>query len=119
MTTDAKHYTQDKIECTDLLIDVSESATVSNALDLRGKVLVALVMPSALTSTAITFTGSTDGTTYSSMTNSSGSAITCTVAASKHVILTPTDFYGARFLKLTMGSSEGADRTIIAVMRVI
>jgi hypothetical protein len=119
MTTDQKNFIQDMIECTDLLIDVSEDNDLSNALDLRGKVLVALVMPATITSTVITFSGSTDGTTYNTITNTSGVALSCTVSASRHVCIVPIDFASIRFLKLVMGSAELADRTIIAVMRSV
>jgi hypothetical protein len=119
MATDQKNFTQDMLENTDLLIDVSESATVSNALDMRGKTLVGLIMPAALTSTSITFTGSDDNVTFRALTNTSGTALTVTVSASKHICIVPADFASVRWLKLIMGSSEGADRTIIAVMRAV
>lgn len=119
MATDPKNYTQDMIENTDLSIIVATSATISTALDLRGKVLVGLIMPAALTSTAITFTGSQDGITFFSMTNTSGTALSVTIAASKHVCIVPADFASVRYLKFVTGSSEGADRTITAVMRAV
>lgn len=117
MGTDQKNYTQDRIECTDLTVAIS--TTTSNVLDLRGKVLVALVMPAALTSTAITFQGSTDNSTFKQMTGSTGTALSCTVAASKHVCFVSNDFASARYLKLIMGTAESAARTITAVMRAV
>jgi len=117
MTTDQKNFTQDMIENTDLTVLISTAIT--NALDLRGKVLVGLIMPATLTSTTITFTGSQDNVTFLAMTNTSGTALSATVAASKHVCIVPADFASVRYLKLAMGTTEVAARTITAVMRSV
>ncbi len=117
MTTDVKQYTQDKIECTDLTVLIS--TTTSSVLDLRGKVLVGLTMPSAITSTAITFQGSNDNVTFKQMTSATGTTLSCTVAANKHVCFVSNDFASVRYLKLIMGTTEVAARTIIAVMRAV
>ena len=120
MTTDTKLYTQDRIENTDLLVDISSDDDLTNALDMRGKTLVGLIMPSVLTSTAINFSASeTASGTFTDIYDTSGNKLSVTVAASRYILIDPSDFTGVRFLKIVMGSSEGADRTITAVMRSV
>ena len=120
MTTDEKFFTQDMIENTNLLVDISEDDDLTNALDMRGKTLVGLIMPAALTSTSITFSGceTVDGT-FVDLYDTSGTQISVTVAASRYILIDPADFASIRFLKIVMGSNELADRTITAVMRAV
>ena len=121
MTTDDKFFNQDMLECTDLTVDISEDDDLTDAaLDMRGKTLVGLIMPAALTSTAITFTASetADGT-FTALYDTSGTEISITVAASRYILIDPVDFASIRFLKIVMGSGEAEDRTITAVMRAV
>lgn len=119
MATDTPFFLQDKIECTDLLIDISADDDLTNALDLRGKVLVGILTPASLTSTAMTFQFSNDNTTFTDLYDSSGNQVSITVAASRFIGLLAEDFAAARYLKIATASGESADRTITAIMRAI
>ena len=118
MSKDNLTFTQDKLTVEDFEIDISEDTQLSNnSIDMRGLVLVGLVMPAALTSTSITFKFSDDNTTFYDLYDTSGNQVSITVAASRWVGLLPEDFTGMRYMKINMGSVEGDDRTIKAVMR--
>jgi hypothetical protein len=95
--------------------------TTSAALHLRDYVLVGLIMPAAFTGTTITFTASdTLGGTYVTIYDSSGAAISATVAASRAIGLTGAEVDAVapwQFVKLVSGSAEGADRIIKAVKK--
>jgi len=98
-----------------VLIDISSSTTVSEPVDCEGMDLVAIVTPAALTGVAFTFQGSVDDTTYNSITDDAGTAISVTVAASRWVAIGNTllkSLRGLRYLKVVSGSAEAADRTI-------
>lgn len=99
---------------------IASGQTTSGAIDLVGTALVGLFMPSAFTGTAVTFTAAATLTgTYLAVTDSTGAAVSATVAASKYVALSPTTFAGLRYVKLVSGSSEGADRTITLATRPV
>lgn len=112
-------YTQDKIETYDLTIDQSTDDDLTDSLDLRGRVLVGIILPAAMTSTSITFKFSNDNTTFVDLYDTSGNQVSVTIAASRWVGLLAEDFAGARYLKIATGSGEAADRTITAVTRAI
>lgn len=108
------------------IIDSSGSVTVlsgaqlSDAFDCAGMSLIGLILPSALTSTALTIkASSTLGGTYNDVYNSSGSQFSVTVAASRFVSFSPSDFAALRYIKLNMGTAEGADRVIGLVVRAL
>ncbi len=96
---------------------VLSGATSSDAIQLNGFGLVGLILPSALTSTTMTFTGSQDGTTYTALYNTSGSLLTVTVAASRIILFVPGDLVGVNYIKLVFGTAEGADRAISSISR--
>jgi len=96
---------------------IANGGTVSDAIDLEGRGLTAMVMPAAFTGTTITFQGSVDGVTYQALYNASNSAVSMTVAASRTYLFTPGDFSGIRYLKVVSGSAEGAARSILLVAR--
>lgn len=108
----------------DAMVDIKEfSVTIlngaqdSDAIKIVPHLPVALVMPAAFTGTAITFWVSDSlAGTYVQVYNA-GTAVSATVAASRHVILDPTQFYGARYLKIRSGSAEGADRIVKILAR--
>ncbi len=76
-------------------------------------VLCALSMPAAFTGTAITFQVSIDGgTTWNALYDDTGTLVTVTVAASRHIRLIPSLFAGLDHIKLVSGSAEGAARSI-------
>lgn len=98
-------------------VTVANGATTSDAVNLNGFGMVGLILPSALTSTAMTFTGSQDGTNYSALYNVAGTQLAITIAASRIVLFSPGDFVGINFVKLIAGSAEGSDRLIQVISR--
>lgn len=105
---------------TDLTVTIADSATQSGAIDLRGHSLVGLFLPSTFDGTTVTFqTSLTLGGTYVDVQDGTGSAISKTSAASKYVPISPTDFAGVRYLKITAGTSQtGASIITLATRQV-
>ena len=98
-------------------VTIASSGTTSQAVDVGEWLIAGIVTPAALTGIAMTFTGAlTEGGTYRPLRDSSGTAISVTVAASRHILVEPQTFAGARWLKLVSGTAEGAARTITLVL---
>lgn len=98
---------------------ISSGQTVSAEIDLGGTTPVALITPAALTGTTVTFqAATTTGGTFNTVMKD-GATLSVTVAASRFVVLQPSDFAGVRFLKVVSGSSEGADRTLTLATRYV
>ena len=95
--------------------------TTSNAIPLRGKMVVGLRMPSAFTGTAITFTASEelDGT-FAAVYDSDGNQVSVAVSTSRFVGLGGAEadaVAAAPFIKLVSGSTEVAARDVIVAMK--
>lgn len=100
-------------------VTISSGQTVSGAIDLQGHTICGLIMPAAFTSASLTFSMSqTVGGTYAVI-NKDGSDLSKTVAASKYIVLSPSEFAGINFLKLISGSAEAANRQVIVVSRPV
>lgn len=98
-------------------VTIASSGTTSSAIDLGEWLLAGIITPAALTGTAFTFTASdTEDGTYNTCYDSSGTAITVTAAASRHILLEPQTFAGGRWLKIVSGAAEAADRNITVVL---
>ncbi len=100
-------------------ITIASGQQTSGEADLSdGRTLVGVIMPGTITSTALTFsTSDISGGTYSAIYGTDGNALSVTVAASRYVPLNPTNFAGARFVKVVGGTSEGGTRVIKLVVR--
>jgi len=111
-------FNQNKIAYESFEIDVSESTTVSDPVDLQGVTPLGLITPATLTQGSFSFQFSHDGTTYYPLYNVANSLVTITVAtsAAHWVGLERVDFEGARYIKLVAASAEGSDRTFIMVL---
>lgn len=96
---------------------IASSAQTSDSIALNGFGMVGLILPSALTSTTMTFTGSQDDSTYTALYNTSGSQLSITVAASRLILFTPGDFVGINYIKLVSGTAEGGSRSISVISR--
>jgi hypothetical protein len=93
---------------------IPSGQTSSGAIDLGSARLWAIRTPATLTATALTFTASEDCQAYSALYDSSGTAISWTVAASRYVVnAAPAQWLSVRCFKLVIGSSEGADRSFV------
>lgn len=99
---------------------IAAGASLSGAVDLDGCHPVGLVMPAAWTAASITFQVSLDGVTYNNLYDSSGSEYTITTAASRRIILPPSDFAGVNYLKLRSGTSGApVNQVAQAVIQVV
>lgn len=98
-------------------VTVASGNTTSDNVNLNGFGMVGLILPAALTSTAMTFTGSQDGTNFTALYNTAGTQLAITIAASRLVLFSPGDFVGINFVQLITGTAEGADRSIKVISR--
>jgi len=97
---------------------IPNGQTTSAAFDIGGFTLVGMILPSALTSTAMKINASDSlAGTYVPVYGPTGTQISYTVAASRYVVIPPTDLQGVNFIELVAGSAEGADRTITLILK--
>lgn len=91
---------------------VQSGATLSSAVYLKGFQVVGVYLPT-ITSTAIQFLTSVDGVTYYPVySTTSGTHLSYTVTSGTFQAIDPKDLAGANYLKISMGSSEAALRTL-------
>lgn len=102
------------------LIDISVSATVSEAVHIGGDYsLVGITYPAAWTSASITFQVSLDGDTWYDLLDDSGNEITKTVTAAQFRELDASEFKTAIWMKIRSGTSGSpvsqltSDRTFL------
>tara|TARA_E500000081_G_C6120274_1_gene347486 strand:- start:108 stop:461 length:354 start_codon:yes stop_codon:yes gene_type:complete len=95
-------------------IDISESATISTAVDTSGLLLAGIIFPAAMTGTAITFQVASTNTngTFKVLTETDGTDVSYTVSANKQVRVDPSGWAGVGAIKIVSGSTEAADRVI-------
>jgi hypothetical protein len=85
---------------------IAAGASLSAAVRLPpGHYLAAIVMPAAWTAAGITFQASADGVTYNDVHDINGTEISVTVAASRIIVLPPTDWYPVPFVRVRSGTS--------------
>lgn len=106
-----------KIQIQQSPVTIGSGSTTSSNLSTQGLGVVAIILPSAFTGTTMTFNGSDDGTNFYPMYNTAGTALSCTIAASRMVVFSPGDLVGPQFIQLVSGSAEGGARTIQCVTR--
>lgn len=102
-------------------VDIANGASLSDALNLAGMTMVAIVIPAAWTAANLTFQASIDGTTYYNLFDDGGNEQTVTAAASEHLFLSPLEWIGINWIKIRSGTSgaavnQGAARTIQVVV---
>lgn len=98
-------------------LTIASSGTTSNAIDVRDNAIVGLIMPAAMTGATLTVQFSIDNSTFSTVYDTAGNALTITVTASAYIGLFLSDFVGAGWVKFVSASAEAAERTITAVLR--
>lgn len=101
-------------------VTIANGQQLSSALNLKGLVLVGILLPAAFTGTALTFEASVDGTNFFLVkSTTSGSSLSYTVAQGTYAAINPVDFEGIEYLKIQSGSAEGAARTLICSVKGI
>jgi len=104
----------------DLEVVIADGATTSNAVDLLGTSLLALITDAALDGTDFTFAVSNNlnGTYVPLKRMPDGATLTTTVGTSAQYATNPADFSSVRFLKIVSGTAQsGAATTIKLVNR--
>lgn len=99
------------------LVDISEDADLSNAVDLADREIIGLITPTGLTTTTLSFeVATTAAGTYQTFHNTSGN-ITLTVdATSRRYYLNPETFRGVRHVKIRTGTNELTADKLITLM---
>lgn len=97
---------------------VVASGTKVAVLELGGGFLTGIILPSTLTSSALTFTvAASPSGTYTSLCGTDGTAISYSPAANKAIPFPKDTFAPWQYVTLNFGTNEGADRTIIYLIR--
>lgn len=94
-------------------VTIANAASTSTALTMEGnRVPVGIQTPASLTSTTLTFEGSTDtGATYQPLYDGS-TLYSLTAGTSRYIGLNPNVFAGVKLVRIVGGSTEGGARTI-------
>jgi hypothetical protein len=105
-------------------VTIANSATESDAVQLCGDYnddvngLVGIVTAAGLTTANFTFLFSLDNSTFIQPKNAAGTALTITnLAASEWRAVDPTDFLGAKYIKLVSSASQSSGDVITLVLR--
>lgn len=96
---------------------IPASASLSGGVDLGAYRLVGLSIPATFEPTTVTFQSSFDNVTWNNVFDSAGVERTVTTGPSRRIILSPSDFYGIRYIRIRGGTAASpttvvADRTI-------
>ena len=100
---------------------IENGGSLSGAVDLGGRKLVAIVMPDTWTAASLTFQASPDGTNYFNVYDDPTER-KLTVAASYYSALNIADWVGFRWLKFRSGTAgtpvnQAAERTLTLVIQ--
>lgn len=98
-------------------IDISESTTISTAVDTDGLLLSGIIFPSAMTGSAVTFqvASTNTGGTFKALKETDGTDVSYTITADSHVRVDPSGWAGVGAIKVVSGTAEAADRVIYLV----
>ena len=88
------------------------SGTTSTGIQLQGTMPLAIVTPTGLASTALSFQSSLNGDSWFDLYNGS-TLYSLTVAASRYIALNPDVFEGIRYIRIIAGSSETSKEIFI------
>ena len=96
-------------------VTIANGATTSGALAMQAsRIPLAILIPAAMTGTAMTFLASNDGGTnyYPVYYESTLYSVTIPTAAIRHIALDRRAFEGARLIKCVSNATELAARTV-------
>jgi hypothetical protein len=94
---------------------IASGQTVSSAVDILGRKIAGIDMGAAFTGTALSIKNAADETNYRPVHDTSGNAISWTVAGDRFLKFDPP-LHGYEKIKLVSGSAEAADRTLSVVL---
>jgi hypothetical protein len=96
----------------DAVVTVAADNNTSATVDLGSRVLIGLITPASLTSTAVTFNVSDDNSTFRTFRDTANANFSVVVdGTSRQYFFNERDFKGVRYVQVETGSAEGADRT--------
>lgn len=102
---------------------IALSGSLAASVDLEGKTLLGIIMPSAWTAASLTFSVSADNTTFVDLYDSS---VEVSVAAgiNRFIRLNPNDWVGIRYIKVRSGTTavpvtQAAARAILLVTKAV
>lgn len=103
---------------------IANGAALSGAVNVLGREVVGIQMPSAWTAAAMTFDASADGQTYRSVVNTGGTETSYTVAASTYIVIAGGALSGMHSIKVRSGTTgtpvnQGAERLVLVVVRAL
>jgi hypothetical protein len=116
---EAKPVGSQAVETTTVVI--ANNASLSDAVDLGGRKLVAIVMPDTWTTASLTFQGSVDGTNFFNVYDGAIERA-LTVAANYYSALAIGDWVGFRWIRIRSGTAgtavnQGGARTLTLVVQ--
>ncbi len=99
---------------------IAINTSLSGAVDITGCTVTGIIMSAAWDAASITAQGSVDGTNFANIHDEYGGEVTITAAASRFIRLTPSDWWGVRWLKLRSGiSSSAVNQTAARTLKVV
>lgn len=102
-------------------VSIASGGTTSDMIPLGDYMLAGIITPSALTSTAITFTASdTKDGTFVAVYDSDGNQVSLTAAASRAIGLSGAEADALapfQFVKVVCGTAEAAARTLTLCLK--
>lgn len=111
------------IGLTQTSVTIANGTSLSAAVPIGDKVPVGIAMPAGWDAAGLSFQVSVDGgTSWNELYDTSGNAISFTVAASRYVYMDPTVWIGINMIKIRSGTSgspvnQTADRVLTLVSR--
>jgi len=95
-------------------LTIASAGTVSTTLTLENnRVPLAVITPSAMTGSTLTFQASDDGSTFYPLFNEGSSySISISTSIARHYGLARQPMEGVKYFQVVSGSAEGASRTI-------
>lgn len=95
-------------------VTIAGGATASSAAYLEDFVLCGFITPAAFTGTSVTFQGSLDNSTFTTIYDYTNTVIgVSTVVTSRAYSLNVIDFLGWPYIKIVSNGAEGAARDVI------
>ena len=118
-TYEAKPVGSQAVETT--TVTIANGASLSGAVDLGGRKLVAIIMPGTWTAAGLTFQGSVDGTNFFNVYDGATER-QLTVAANYYSALNIADWVGFRWVKVRSGTAgsavnQAAERVLTLVVQ--
>lgn len=94
------------------VVSVAASATKSDIIDLSGRSLVGVQMPSAYTAGYISLENSVDGTNFKAVEDSSGNLVKISTVptADRYLLLGDINTHGLYYIKLVCENAQAATR---------